>query len=211
MKKFLLPIGVILAVVGMVGLGVLLRKDEPAPPQTLSSKIEANEHVLGNPTAKVQLIEYGDIQCPACASFAPSIERLMKENSDWIYFSFRHLPLNSIHKNADEGARAVEAAGLQGKFFEMVNLMYGKQSEWSAMPDPGGKIQEYASQLQLDSGKFLSDYNSAAVKDRIASDLATAELAGFNSTPTLVVNGKKIANPSSYEKLLELLKAENVD
>jgi len=208
MNNKLLPIGIILLVVGMVALGVYLSKGREPAVQVLGEGIQATDRTKGNAKSKVELIEYGDMQCPACASFEPMVNRLLAERPELLHFAYRHLPLKSIHKNAEAGSYAVEAAGQQGKFWEMKTMVYAKQSEWSAMPDPSPKFQEYALALGLDMDRFLSAYHSSDVKAKVAADALTAETAGFQSTPTFALNGKKIANPKSYDELIQLLESE---
>ncbi|MBX4187795.1 MAG: DsbA family protein [Candidatus Doudnabacteria bacterium] len=210
MKSFALPLGIVLVVVAAVTSGVVLNSYNAPEGTVLGMAIEVNEHRVGNTEAKVQLIEYGDFQCPACASFDPILKRLMEENSDWINFSYRHFPLKEIHKNALKAAYASEAASNQGKFWEYKELLYSNQAEWASMFDPMAKFVEYANNLSLDEDKFISDVESSEVRIKVDSDYKTGLASGFNSTPTLVVNGRVVANPPTYEQLVELLKNENI-
>jgi protein-disulfide isomerase len=209
-SKIILPLGVLVIVGGAVGAGVLLSKQEETPVSLRDNNISETEHTLGKAGATIELIEYGDFQCPACAAAEPIIKKLMQENGDWVRFAFRHLPLKEIHRNAVNSAHASEAAANQGKFWEMKDLLYINQGQWSNLPDPTPKFMEYAAALGLDENRFASDMSSQEVRSRVESDYQTAQSLGLNSTPTFFVNGEKIATPSTYEKLLELLQTKRV-
>ncbi len=205
MNKFLLPIIILLVVAGAVVGGVFLSKQEKPQGEILDSTIQEGERQLGNPQASVELIEYGDFQCPACASYDPMIRKLMEENSDWINFSYRHLPLKQIHPNATKAAQAAEAADLQGKFWEYKAMLFDKQTEWASMIDPMPKFVEYANALEMDQNRFVADVDSNQVHLKVDSDYRTAVASGFNSTPTFVVNGQKVSLPANYEQIVSFL------
>jgi protein-disulfide isomerase len=188
-----------------VAVGVFLSQQEPEPVSIKGYEIQESDHTLGNPDAKVEFIEYGDFQCPACAAQEPNIKKLMAENSDWIHFAYRHLPLKQIHPNAVAAGRASEAAANQGKFWEMKELLYSKQTEWATLPDPTSKFLEFSNSLSLDENRFVSDYNSGESRDRVEADYQTAVSLGLNSTPSFFVNGEQIQSPGTYEQLLQIM------
>lgn len=154
------------------------------------------DHVFGNADSSVILMEYGDFQCPGCGAAHPQLKAISEEYSDKIAFVFRNLPLTSIHPNAKAAAAAVEAAGLQGKYWEMHNLIFETQSEWSTLgsQDRVDKFKEYAESINLDIAKFVSDIDSPAIKQKIAFDLALFGKTGLEqSTPTFILNGEKVS------------------
>jgi protein-disulfide isomerase len=204
-RQFALTIITLSIVVGAVALGVMLSKQEKPEPELASAGIQAGDKTLGNKDSKVQLVEYGDFQCPACAATEPVVKQLLVEHGQEFWFAFRHLPLKEIHKNAAISGYAAEAASLQGKFWEMKEKLYTRQSEWSALPDPSPKFQAYAQELGLDPDKFVRDMASDEVVSKVESENATARSHGFNSTPTFVLNGKKIGTPSSYEGFVKII------
>jgi protein-disulfide isomerase len=206
--KIILPVGILVIVGGAVAAGVLLSKQAETPVSLRGNDISDTDHAQGNSEATIALIEYGDFQCPACAANEPIIKKLMHENGDWIQFAFRHLPLKEIHRNAVGSARAAEAAANQGKFWEMKDLLYANQSEWSSLPDPAPKFMQYAAALGVDESRFAVDMASQEVRSKVESDYQTAQSLGLNSTPTFFVNGEKIATQPTYEKLLELLQSK---
>jgi protein-disulfide isomerase len=123
-----------------------------------------------------------------------------------ITFQFRHFPLTQIHPNAQAAARAAEAASLQGKFWEMHDLLYENQQSWSSSDDVVPIFEQYAQQLGLDVNKFKQDFSSSQVNDTINADIKAGQEIGANSTPTFVLNGQKLdqnpANQAAFEKLI---------
>lgn len=195
----------VVIVVGFVGI-VLLNKDKAGAPSSSNSTAQVSNHLLGNNSKGVTLIEYGDYQCPACSAYYPLVKQLVDKYKDDIHFQFSNFPLSSIHQNAFASARAAEAADKQGKFWEMHDLLYEKQQDWSTSNNAKSLFQGYASQLGLDITKFDTDYSSNEVNDVINADIKAAQAIGADSTPTFVLEGKKIEdNPkdqASFDKLI---------
>lgn len=153
------------------------------------------DHVLGVKTEKVTLIEYGDYQCPGCGRMAQTVHDLTEKYSDKITFIFRHLPLTNIHPNALAAATAAEAAGLQGKYFDMHDMLYQSQDAWkdASVSQRGEIFENYASQLGLDVAKFKSDLSSKDITEKINRDRTTgANQFKVDSTPTFILDGKKV-------------------
>ena len=173
--------------------------DYPLPPDAPGpSELVANDWTRGNPDSKVTLLEYSDFQCPACGWYHTPLSQLLQDYANDFLFVYRHFPLN-IHKNAHLAARVTEAAGLQGKFWEMHNLLFERQSEGSereALPI----FVNYADELGLDITKFKQDIDSEAVIARVQRDVASGNGANIPGTPTFFLNGEKIANPQSLEE-----------
>jgi protein-disulfide isomerase len=196
---------VILTAVVILLIGVfVLTKDEASSPSGTTGQVSNHSQGAGN--KGVTLIEYGDLQCPACKSYYPLLKEVKKEYGDDITFTFRHFPLIQIHNHAYLAARAAEAAGLQGKFFEMHDLLYESQDSWSALPDPTETFESYATQLNLDLEKFKIDMFSEQVSATINADLEEAKSVGAESTPTFVINGEKLEeNPRDLESFKKLI------
>jgi len=153
--------------------------------------VRDGDNIKGNPNAEVTLIEYGDFECPACAAYSDLVEKVFSEHTNDLRTVFRHFPLPT-HKNAVLAAQATEAAGRQGKFWEMHDILYQKQSDWVDEKSPLDKFKEYAKSLNLDEQKFLADYDSKETKDKINSDQAEGYKLKITSTPTFYLNGKLI-------------------
>lgn len=152
------------------------------------------DHVEGNKDSKVILVEYGDFQCPSCGSAYPNVKTLMDEYGDRIALVFRNFPLTSIHPNAKVAAAAAEAAGLQGKYWEMHDLLYQNQSAWESL-DTNKRVDafvSFASQIGLDTTKFQEDLSNADVNKKISFDMTLGKANSVSATPTFFLNGEKL-------------------
>lgn len=159
---------------------------------------------------KVALLVYGDFQCPICSQYYNIEKQLLQKYPNNIDFTFRHFPLDSIHQNARAASRAAEAAGLQGKFFEMHDLLYQNQSAWSTASDPLTIYTSYAEQLGLDTNKFKTDFASETVNNTINADLNEGNSKNVSGTPTYFINGREIniKELGSYENFEKIIQAE---
>lgn len=152
------------------------------------------DHVFGNKDSKVLLIEYGDYQCPGCGASFPTVKTVTEKYKDDIAFVYRHFPIPSLHPNARAAAASAEAAGLQGKFWEMHNLLFTKQKEWesAALNQRNDLFASYASSLGLDVNKFKTDVESDRVTQKINFDQAVARKDNVKATPSFFLNGKSL-------------------
>jgi len=157
------------------------------------------DHAKGNTESKVLIVEYGDFQCPSCGRAHPNVETLMDEYGDRVAFVFRNFPLTANHPNAKAAAAAAEAAGLQGKYWEMHNLLFENQNSWSSLTATTrvDAFNGYANQLSLDIEKFKADYAAANVNDKINFDVALGKENGAAATPTFFLNGDKLDEEAS--------------
>ena len=163
------------------------------------SAISDNENIKGDKNAKAALIEYSDFQCPACGSYYPILKKVSEDLGAQVKFAYRHFPL-SQHKNAKLAATVAEAAGKQGKFWEMHDLIFQNQSDWSEEKNAAVIFAKYAQDLQLDLAKFQTDIASEEIKAKIENDYKSGVKAGVNSTPSFFLNGKKLDNPRNYDE-----------
>ncbi len=206
-------------IVGVLSLLVIFSKNT----DTNVSKIDTNiaqtansqngnigDHTKGSSDSKVVLIEYGDYRCPGCGEINPTIEAIVDIYKDQIQFIFRNFPLTSIHENAKAAAGAVEAAGLQGKYWEMHDKVYASQSDWEGLSgnDLVDIFSSYASDFKLDTAKFKTDIASTAVNSKITYDQALGNKSKLNSTPTFFLNGTKL-EPAIWSDKIKLESALN--
>ena len=152
-------------------------------------------HVRGRADAPVALVEFGDFQCPPCATLADPIDKLEREYRPRLRLVFRHLPIPN-HQHARESALASEAASLQGRFWEMHDLLYREQSVWSKAPDVRVLFNSYAGMLGLNIDRFKKDMESEQAKARVRSDEQQARALGLATTPSIFVNNGKL--PRAY-------------
>lgn len=152
------------------------------------------DHTFGKTDSKVVLIEYGDFQCPSCGAAHPQIKELTEEYEGKILFIFRNFPLTTIHPNARAAAAAVEAAGLQGKYWEMHNVVFESQGEWDTLTGTArtDKFTEYATGLGINKDTFLKDLAGSQVNQKISFDQALAKKVKVDATPTFYLNGSKL-------------------
>jgi protein-disulfide isomerase len=192
-KRFLAILGVIIAV--FIGAAVLQSSKKPGT--NTGGSTQATNHVEGNLTSKVTLVEYGDYECPACESFHTTLQSVQQKYNDSVKFQFRNLPLRSLHPNAIAGARAAEAADLQGKFWQMHDTLYAATNwqQWSTSSNPAPYFWQYAQTLGLNVSKFKTDFASSTTNDRINADLAAFAKTGKDqATPTFFLNGTYVNN-----------------
>ncbi|QQS39234.1 thioredoxin domain-containing protein [Candidatus Woesebacteria bacterium] len=166
--------------------------------------VQDDEWVKGPKEASVTLIEYADYQCPACAGYHPIVRQLAKEFPDDLRVVYRHFPLTTIHANAFSAAKAAEAAGKQGKFWEMHDMLYERQSQWSE-GSAKEKFVEFAQELALDVDKFKEDLDSSQTEERVSVGIALGNKTGVNATPTFILDGVMIRPPQDIEQFRALI------
>jgi Na+/H+ antiporter NhaA len=145
-----------------------------------------HDHIRGHHDAPVTLVEYGDFECPYCGQAEPIVRELLAENDDDLRYVFRHLPLSDVHPHAQMAAEAAEAAGAQGRFWEMHDALLAHQDELNPRD-----LYRYAEQLGLDQERFAEDLRRRRFAPRIAADVASADASGVSGTPTFFVNGRR--------------------
>lgn len=190
----------VVVVGGMIGLFALAGGGgDPAPVGDKSKIIRDNSYKTGS--GDIQLVEFGDYQCPACGSVHPTIKQLLKDYEGKITFYFRNFPLTNIHKNALAGAEAAEAAGAQSKYWEMHDKLYETQKDWSDLADPTDVFVGYAKDLGLDADKFKTEIVAKKYQTIIDQDAADATALNVQATPTFFFNGEQYTGNSSYASL----------
>lgn len=153
------------------------------------------DHVFGKADSKVMLVEYGDFQCPGCGAAYPTLKTLSEKYQGQLAFVFRNFPLTTLHPNARAAAAVAEAAGLQGKYWEMHNKLYETQADWQSLQGNGRTdfFASYASGFGLNVDTFKTDLAGTNVNQKISYDQAIGKKINVNSTPSLYLNGKVIA------------------
>jgi NhaA family Na+:H+ antiporter len=157
---------------------------------------------LGPESAPVVLEEFGDYQCPSCAQVFPELEAIRREYGDRLRFVFRHYPVTRLHPHALLAAHAAEAAGSQGKFWEMHRALYENQQAWSRTPDPRPLFETYARQTGLNVERFRRDIGGQESDARVLADHNRARSLGVDGTPTFFLNGRKLPPSSGFGREL---------
>jgi NhaA family Na+:H+ antiporter len=199
MKRFLPFVLIVLVAIAAIGVGwVLLRSSQQSRNQHTPTPDPATEvrgaeppHVRGNANAPVTLEEFGDFECGACGSYHPELKKIETEYGDKLKVIFRELPLVTMHQHALLAAQAAEAAGLQGKFWEMHDKLYDDQVTWTKKSDLVPVFVDYAKQIGLNPDQFMKDLNGEKVAARIFQDGKRAHSFGLKGTPAFFVNGKE--------------------
>lgn len=151
----------------------------------LSVPVSAIDHVLGPAHAAVTVVEYGDFECPNCKQAAPAVKLLLKRFAGRIQVVFRHFPLEEVHPHALHAALAAEAAGAQGKFWPMHDLLFENQQHLKPQ-----QLRGYAERLELDMARFDSEMQQELYLQRIREETEDGKRSGVRATPTFFVNGK---------------------
>jgi protein-disulfide isomerase len=162
-------------------------------------KVGPNDAYKGNKNAKITIVEFSEFQCPFCSRVNPTISRIMKEYGDKVRVVFKHNPL-SFHKDAPLAAQASLAAGKQGKFWAMHDIMFKNQRKLK--PD---NLNSYAKEIGLDMAKFATDLNSDALKKQVADDMAQAKQLKARGTPHFFVNGRRLAGAQPFDRFKALI------
>lgn len=201
-NRFIAVVVVLLVVFG--GVFAIAKHKRSGPVNNTAAS--PTSHIEGGGAKNVTLVEYGDFECPACGAYYPVVSQIFEKYKNDIHFQFRNFPLTQIHRHAFVASRAGEAASKQNKFWEMYDMLYQNQKSWSAESDPTNSFVLYAKQLGLDTVKFKQDMQSQESNDLINADIREGTKLGANSTPTFVLEGKKIENnPRSIDEFNKLI------
>ena len=166
---------------------------QPQPPAPVTGVPGAEPaHTAGPANAPVKLEEFGDFECPPCGMFHPILKQMQEEFGDKLQVTFREFPLVPTHQHAVAAASAAEAAGLQGKFWEMHHMIYDHQNDWKKEFDVRPIFEGYAKQVGVDVDRYKRDVDSEAVAQRIMLDGNRGHSLGVKGTPTVFINGREV-------------------
>jgi NhaA family Na+:H+ antiporter len=165
--------------------------------------VAANEHAIGPTDAPVTLVEYGDYECPDCLNAVPIVGELRKRLGDRVRFVFRHFPLSSVHPRASVAAMAAEAAGAQGKFWEMHETLFKHQKELADLDLP-----HLALMTGLELYRFEREMESDAWSRRVRENFDGGEKSGVRGTPTFFINGKRYRGKITVDAMQAALESE---
>lgn len=168
----------------------------------MSVTISSTDHVKGADSARITLIEYGDFECPYCARAHQALSELLPQYGDDVRLVYRHMPLADMHPDATPAAEAAEAAGAQGKFWEMHDALFASQQDLS-----DAAFQALAEDIGLDGAAFTDSLQGGKYAEKVASDAASGRQAGAHRTPTFFINGVQFDGDSDAQSLDQALSA----
>lgn len=164
---------------------------------------------LGPENSPVVVEEFADFQCPTCGVVHPKMKEVMSHFSGKVKFIFRNYPLIQAHPNAYDAAVAAEAAGQQGKFWQMQEQIFANQGNWSSLPNARNAFKDYAGKIGLDATKFENDILAMNTKLRVDADMERGKKLNIQQTPTILINGKPVPfSQVEVESLKTLINAE---
>lgn len=202
--KFIIGTIVVTLVIIIAGLFFMTKKSAPSD---VGLQVASDDWNQGNKDATVTLVEYLDFECEVCGTYYPLIKELKKEFETEVLFINRYFPLPG-HRNALQASYAAEAAGKQGKYWEMHDALFENQKVWGGKQSADPSLFEvYAKEIGLDIEKFKTDVKSEEVRERVNRDLRSGADLQVTGTPTFYLNGVKLQNPRSLEDFRTQIKA----
>lgn len=206
--KLLIGIGLATVLILVVGVAVVSKtttnSNAPAKPVDSSLLIRSDSNKMAGATSKVTVVEFGDYQCPACGAVHPLVKQVVDANKDNLTFVFRNFPL-SQHANAQIAAEAAEAAGAQGKYWEMHDKLYSSQADWSDSKNPLDLFVGYAKDLGLDTTKLKQEVSDKKYSAKITADSDDGNRLGVDATPTFYIDGVKFSGDySNFKSQIEI-------
>jgi|SRR4051812_7429843 protein-disulfide isomerase len=172
---------------------------------SLRPPVSEKDHIQGNPNASIELVQYGDYQCPYCWKAYPIVKRLQASLGDNLKFIFRNFPLTKVHPHAKIASLASEAAALQHKYWEMHDMLYEQHKDLRYEA-----ILSYAIGLGLDLDLFEKDIKSSVLEEKVDGDFLGGLRSGVNATPTFFINGEKYTESWEENNLLDHLWTSNL-
>jgi protein-disulfide isomerase len=168
--------------------------------ERLTVPVSRRDHILGPADASATLLEYGDYECPACAAAHPLVKTILESAGDQLRFAYRHFPLNNVHPHAQRAAEAAEAAGAQGGFWEMHDLLFENQDALDY-----DDLAEYAAMLGLDASRLIREVMANVYAGRVREDFSSGVRSGVNGTPSFFINGVRYDGPRALEPMVAAL------
>jgi protein-disulfide isomerase len=212
MQKLLKPLVIIiLAVAVAAGAAVYLSRQPDQPAETSGAPVHADikggGHIRGPENAPLTLVEFGDYQCPSCGAYHPLVKEILSRYPQQLRLEFHHFPLVTIHPNSMLASQAVEAAGEQGKYWEMHDAVFDHQNEWAGSPNAEPVFIALASGLGLDVNKFMQALRSPQIQERILKDVERGNNAHVEAVPTFFINGDPAHLRLSMEDFVQAIES----
>lgn len=170
------------------------------PTEMLTLPVGHRDHIQGSPDSQAILVEYGDYECPVCGRAYIVIKEIQQAMGDRLGFVFRNFPLSEMHPHAKDAAQAAEAAGAQGAFWEMHNILFENQDDLGR-----DYLARYATTLGLDTNRLIDELATGTYAKRVQEDFRSGVRSGVNGTPTFFIDGIRYDGPHDFESIIAAL------
>ena len=215
MSKMMKPVVVIiLAVAVAAGAAALLSRQSEESTETataISSNVDFKSagggRFRGPEDAEVTLVEFGDYQCPSCAAYHPFVKEILNRYPKQLRLEFRHFPLVTIHPNAMAAHKAVEAAGEQGRYWEMHDAVFDYQSQWAGQADPRPVFAAIANRIGINGAILVQTMDSPRIQERILKDVELGDKVNVQAVPTFVIDGQQVHIKLSMEDFVRTVES----
>jgi protein-disulfide isomerase len=212
MSKIVKPlIVIILAVAVAAGAAVFLSRQPSATAETnaapLNVDLKGNGHFRGPEDAQLTLVEFGDYQCPYCASFHPFVKEILNRYPKQVRLEFRHFPLITVHPNSLAASKAAEAAGEQGHYWEMHDALFEYQNEWASKPDPKPVFAAIANRIGINGTILVQTMESPRLQERILKDVEQGDKGAVQAVPTFFIKGQQVPIKLSMDDFVQVIEA----
>lgn len=172
---------------------------------SLKVPVSSKDHIKGNQSGAITLVEYADLECPHCRKAQPIVEQLMEHFDHQIKFVLRHFPLSELHPHAEMAAEATEFAGEHNKFWEMENLIFENQENLDEQ-----LLLELAQVLELPTDEMETAISNKEFESKIRTDFMGGIRSGVNGTPTFFINDQRYNGPIQFEPLVSAIQSVSV-
>jgi protein-disulfide isomerase len=205
---------IVLAIAVAAGAAVFLSRQPDQPTETNAAPVKVDikggghfRGPLAGDKAELTLVEFGDYQCPSCGAFHPLVKEILNRYPKQLRLEFHHFPLISIHPNSMAAAKAVEAAGEQGHYWEMHDAVFEAQAEWSGKPDPKPTFAALANRIGINGSILVQTMESPQLQDRILKDVQMGDAAKIDAVPTFFIDGERIPLRLSMDDFVQVIEA----
>jgi len=215
MSKAMKPIIVIVLAVGVAaGAAKFFSRGSDQPAETSSTPSHADikgggrfRGPMSGDKAELTLVEFGDYQCPSCGAYHPFVKEIMNRYPTQLRLEFHHFPLIGIHSNSMAAAKAAEAAGEQGHYWEMHDALFDNQAQWAERPDPKPFFAALANRIGINGNLLVQTMESPQVQERILKDVERGDNVKIDAVPTFFINGEREHIKLSMEDFVQVIEA----
>lgn len=201
-----------MGVLTVFGIGWLIYNGMVPIPESEKDKpvdrVLETDWYKGDKGAPIVIVEYSDFQCPSCKVYQPELEEVFKTYPGQVVLVYRHFPLKQIHLQAEQAAYAAEAAGRQGKFWEMHDKLFEHQAAWVENRSASRIFADYAQQIGLNMDQYRREVKHKEVKAAVKADYMSALKNALSATPSFFVNGELVVNPEGAEGFKQIIVAK---